>query len=418
VVRDYTLRRLVYMVDWARSNFPVDSTRIWTLGYSAAAIGSALLAFERSGLISAVMNGIGKYDLSFITEPDPDAQFNPGNMLRIIADGLWGPVALNLPTNGGLPVFDRLNLGFMAGWIEPAGVPPLMSFDGRHDAVLGWAEKVGFYRAMQRHRQGGTFFWDNRSHTGDAIGAWAPMGSLSWPGQFRSNRSYPALSNCSADDDPGDGTEASGDTVGTINGFVVWDTTLVDQPEIWKVTLRLQELRTLWDTIPAPESLTVDVTPRRLQRFHPAIGTPCAWRAIRLADQAEVQSGVAWTDSIGRVTVEGVRVFRDGTRLEIDQEDLLDVDTGAGPARWAMRIAPHPVRGRAEIALAWPAGSGDARVDLYDVAGREVRRLWRGPAAHAPASLALDASGIPGGLYFVVARSPSGRLARRAVVLP
>ena len=415
-VRDYTIRRLAFTVEWARRSFPVDTARVSAMGYSAGAIGAAMLSFDSPGLVASAMSVIGKYDFSFLTEPDTTCQFNPGGVLRTVANWLWGSVALDLPTVGGLGVFERLDGGTMAGRMEPWTVPPLFSFDGRNDNVLGWAEKVGFYRAMQLHRQGGTFFWDNRAHVGASDAAWLPMQDFSYLHRFRTDRSFPALSNCSADHDPGDGTPTDGDSVGTINGFVEWDTSLVDQPFYWTVTLRLRNLATLWGPVPAPESLTVDVTPRRLQRFHAVAGRACSWRVVRLSDEAVVQSGAVMPDSLLRFTMEGVKVHRAGSRLEMDYEVMVGVPPAQGPRRLSLALARNPVAGRTELLLTWPA-AGAGTVDLLDVSGRRVRTLWRGPAGSGPARVMLEPAGLPSGLYFAVARADGARVSQRVIVL-
>jgi hypothetical protein len=47
---------------------------------------------------------------------------------------------------------------------------------------------------------------------------------------FRSDRSWPAFSHCSADGALGDGTPASGDSLGTLNGSMEWDPVVTDTP--------------------------------------------------------------------------------------------------------------------------------------------------------------------------------------------
>ena len=126
-------------------------------------------------------------------------------------------------------------------------------------------------------------YWDNRDHSGFVYpGGMASNLDPRWLFRFRSTLSWPAFSNCSADDVPGDGTVASGDTLGTINGTMDWDPAVSDSADRWTVTLKTRTIPTLWGTRPAPESLTVDVTPRRVQRFTAAPGTSVTWTAVRV----------------------------------------------------------------------------------------------------------------------------------------
>ena len=415
VVQDYTLRRIVYTILWARRTFPVDTFRTYSLGYSMGGIGTNLLVFGRPDLFAAAMSVISHFDFSYATDPDTLNSFNTGKSLRGVADRELGTMASNLTCNDGRPVYGRLNLGFMASAIEPQAVPPLITMNGKRDVMVGWAEKLGFYQGMERARQGGTFFWDMREHTSPRA-AWFPMQEGGYLYRFRSDRSFPALSNCSANHAPGDGTPASGDSVGTINGFVEWDTSLVDVPVRWVTTLRLRDLTTAWGPMRAPDSLTVDVTPRRLQNFRALPGHPCRFRVTRLGDGVVVQSGEVFPDSLERLTVVAVKVLRAGSRLELDYSGLLDAGPGRARGGLALALSRNPVAGRAELRLGWP-DEGEGHVDLYDVSGRRVRGLWRGPASAGPARLAFETSDLPGGMYFVVARAAGTRLARRIVVL-
>lgn len=62
---------------------------------------------------------------------------------------------------------------------------------------------------------------------------------------------------------------------------------------------------------------------------------------------------------------------------------------------------PNPVRGRAIVRLALPAGTeGDVRLRLYDVLGRPVRTL-AAPAESGRHMLPLDTSRLPSGTYFL-----------------
>jgi hypothetical protein len=273
-VEDYTARRMIYTLEWARRNFPVDTSRVYVMGASMGAMAGVFLAMWRPDLIAATMVNVPLFDFSFESDPNPPCQFNAGGGQRVTCDRLWGEVGTDLRMGDGTRVYDRLNCGALAAGLESRFVPPIIAFNGRNDMTTGWAEKIPFYRAMNVHRAGGTFFWDTRNHTNTATGAaWGPLMDYSYVYRFRSNLSFPALSNCSANGNPGDGYGADGDSIGTINGFVEWDAPLADSLARWKDRLRLRDLPTRWGpVVRAPDSVTVDVTPRRLQRFHVTAG--------------------------------------------------------------------------------------------------------------------------------------------------
>ena len=421
IVRDYTLKRVLHTVLWARRQVPVDTTRVYAYGISMGAIGGVLLALRRPDLIAAILAIAGKYDFSFISDPDPASGFNPGNVLRDDCDRLWGSVQSDLLSSEGFPVFQELNAGYYATAIQHGWFPPLFAFNGKHDDVVGWGEKIPFFQAMNNARQGGTFFWDQRDHLNNDHAAWTAMQNTEYLYRFRTDLSFPALSNCSGDGNPGDGTAASGDSVGSINAYVEWDPAIVDQRQTWEVTLRLRDLTTLWGPVPAPESLAVDVTPRRLQALACVPDSVYSWQVTRLEDGAIVQQGAVTADPLGLITVPGVSVYRSGSRLTIQAlrdygGPVTDVPGDRRePAGALLTLSPNPARSASLVRVAWPR-AGEARVELYDTGGRLMRTLYRGTAA-GPLALRLDWRDTPAGLYFVVASQGGTRSTRRLVVL-
>lgn len=415
IVQDYTLRRVEWTLDWALRSFPVDSARVYAFGYSMGGIGSVQLALRRPHRVAAVMAVIPKFDFSFLGDPDPLSAFNAGQPLRSVVDQMWGTVASNLPTNDGPGVYDLLDGTSLAASTSLAWIPPILAFNGRHDHVVGWAEKLPFYAAMRENHRGGTFFWDARGHF-DGVPEWTPMQIPVSLYGFRSDRSFPALSHCSLDSDPGDGTPATGDEVGNINAYVQWDTTFQDTEHRWDGVIRLRSLQLLSGQLGRPDSCTVDVTPSRLQRFALEPGAPYDWSVLRLTDAAVIQSGSSFADSLGRATVHGVRVDTTGSRVTLVNTTWLGADPPPARASLALSVSDNPLRGEGTLRLAWPR-SGEARVELLDVAGRRIRTLYHGRADAAPSRLSLDARGLPAGLYFVRAEAAGQRLARRVAVI-
>ena len=406
-VEDYTARRVGFTLEWARRNFPVETFTI------------VFLAMWRPDLIAATMVNVPLFDFSFTSDANPNSSFNEGGAQRVSCDRMWGTVGTGLRMADGTPVYDRLNAGAMARSLEARYVPPIIAFSGRNDSLLGWSEKIPFYRAMRESRAGGTFFWDTRSHTNTATaGAWWPMQDYAYVYRFRANLSFPALSNCSADGDPGDGHAAVGDSIGTINGFVEWAESVEDEPDAWRVILTLRDLTTLWGpVVRAPDSLTVDVTPRRLQRFR--VGEQNPWRVVRSSDGAIVQSGNIAADTIGVLTIPAVKVFRSGSQLEIGQRLVTEVGAETPPpehSRPGIAPVPCPLLGECALMIEWPR-SGEATVAILDVAGRRVRTLFRGPADRGRQGVTLDSRGLHGGVYFVRAQQGGASAVRRVAIV-
>ncbi|HET7225177.1 MAG TPA: alpha/beta hydrolase-fold protein [Candidatus Eisenbacteria bacterium] len=416
VVVNYTERRVLYTLAWMRRRFPVDTMRVYAMGYSMGGIGSVMLAFERPDWIAAVMSIAGKFDFSFLTDPDTTNAFDPAGSLRPVVDGMWGQVSTDLETTEGVPVYQRLDFDTLAAQQEAIGLPPIVAFNGRYDTTVGWAEKIGFYSAMERHRQGGQFFWDTSTHTGGTIGWPALEANIAALYAFRSDRSYPALSHGSADDDPGDGHATSGDSLGTLNGYVTWDTSSTDVPDRWAVVLRLRDLPTAWGTRVAPDWVTVDVTPRRTQRFSAPPGTPCTWKVTRPGDAVTLQQGTVAVDSLGLVTVPAVDVWKStGCLLSIEAQGTA-APAATAPARLALAPSRNPASGATRVRVTWPrAGAADVRV--LDVSGRVVRTLWNATARPGTVSLPLEAGSLPSGIYFLRARLDAESVTRRLAVV-
>ncbi|MBI5169414.1 MAG: hypothetical protein HZA61_08005, partial [Candidatus Eisenbacteria bacterium] len=247
---------------------------------------------------------------------------------------------------------------------------------------------------------------------------WLPMLGPSYLWRWSSARSFPALSHCSADHDPGDGHVYSGDSLGTINGFVEWDSLVVDEPGGWAVTLRPRDLVTTLGPMNAPDSFTVDVTPRRLQAFHAVPGQSFPWRVMRTSDDAIVQGGDVVADSLGRLTLEAVRVYRGGSLVSIGDLSVLDVPPprAAAAARVALSLPRQPLRGAGEAFVSWPR-AGEARVDLLDVTGRRVSTLFHGAAEEGRTRLAIPAHALHAGIYWLVASEGGESTTKRVVVL-
>ncbi len=415
-VVDYTNRRVLYTIDWWRRTFDLDTSRHYAFGYSLGGTYSMQLGLAHPELIVAAMSVVGKVDFSFESDPDSLSMFNPGTPFRLALSRMWGTTATNLPTSQGPPIYSVVNDDSLAVWDADSGAAYLVNFAGRNDFVVGWAEKIGFYSALESSRLGGAQFWDSRDHTASSHpAAFSPMLDLTYLYRFRSDRSWPAFSNCSVNGNPGDGTAYSGDSLGTLNGAMEWEPALLDSASKWQVLLSTRSLATRWGELPAPESLTVDVTPRRVQRFQPPAGAPIVWRASRRLDGAQVQSGAVTVESSGRITVPGVKTYRTGTWLTLELPSAGAERPGQTPRALAIAPLPNPIRSRCSIAVTWPR-SASARVTLYDAIGRRARTLWHGSVDEGEWSLTVDLSELPPGIYLVHAEQ-AGRSAVRRVTL-
>lgn len=415
-VIDYTNRRALHTIGWWRANFPFDTQRHYAFGYSMGGTASLRWGISYPELFAAAISSVGKHDFSFETDPDEMSDFNTGHIYRQSLDRMWGKQVTGLMSSEGLPVYVANNDDSLAVRATASGATFVVTLSGRNDSVVGWGEKPPFYAAMERARQGGAHYWDSRDHTGAVIpGAFAPMLDLAYLTRFRMNLSWPAFSDCSRDGTVGDGQASTADSVGTLNGYMDWDPAVVDQAQQWEVTLSTRSLNTLWGTWPAPESLTVDVTPRRVQQFRPAAGGRVAWSVQRLSDGAILQRDTLTVDAFRLATARQVKVQRTGVRLRMTAvTGLLDAPA-PGPRLPMLAGFTTPARTRLALSGAWPT-TGPARLELFDVTGRRTRTLFAGVAAAGPWRRDAELSGLAPGVYLLSA-TQSDLVTRRRLVL-
>lgn len=411
VVIDYTDRFVVYLMDWAQANLGTDPNRVYALGTSMGGTFSFFLAWHHPERVAAAMSTVPKLCASYTGDTSPT--------ITATFERMWSPIDVNLPTTvEGIPVFDWMDGRVMAQRYYGRGAAPVFGFVGRNDDIVGWQEKLPLFDALNQYRAGGAWFWDDRSHSSDQNKTtWSPV-QLDWARlyRYRLDLSYPALSNCSADSDPGEGTTATGDSVGTINGFVDWDEDLVDLTDRWECVLRPRTLPTRFGELsPGAGTITVDVTPRRLQQFRVSSRTGYRYTVTDAVGGEFLAGGTLSADESFVLTVPAVPVVANGSRLVLEPLSTLAVEDGASPRLPRLALSANPIRGSATLHVEWP-GEGDARVDLVDLAGRRVRALFAAPVRGA-ADVRLDAAGLAPGVYLVQARQGGARSSKRVIVV-
>ena len=108
-------------------------------------------------------------------------------------------------------------------------------------------------------------------------------------------------------------------------------------------------------------------------------------------------------------------------RAAVDNALVQALDVPAPEPRGpALRAGPVPSAGAVRVVFELPRNEPHARVGVFDVAGREVARLWDGPLAAGSHALDWDGrdargTGAPAGLYW--ARAVAGPVAAWARVV-
>ena len=285
-------RHMLNLIDWGMKKWNADRTRI---------SGNMLHFGIRHPEIFAKME-FGAYTATY--------------------DMRWAPGSPGLPSllgpKGGAVTVDGDDAWLTAdiGWYMkkyPArDIPFLMCVsavgkDSGHTSEFGWQDDPRGWRALLDARQTFVASWGSEQGR-----AWTFPGELSQGfAKMRWDVSIPAFSNCSLDNNPGNGDPADGDPCGQINGYTLWeDNGQADEAERWEVTVYLVP-STPYDTC------SVDVTPRHCKAFKPKAGEKFKWSATDLKDNKALQSGEVIADEHGLVTLRAVPVTKSKVRIKI-----------------------------------------------------------------------------------------------------
>ncbi len=117
----------------------------------------------------------------------------------------WGTRETNLLTNEGYRRNQRLDATFLAGLHRTDFEPVTYLFCGKNDEAVGWQEKIPFIDSVNAFRHGTFVFWSMTDHTQTFNQSpWQPsFPNFSFFAKYRTNLSYPAFSNCSLNNNPG-----------------------------------------------------------------------------------------------------------------------------------------------------------------------------------------------------------------------
>ena len=303
VVHNWAQRRSLALVAWARREFPVDPERITVVGQFA---------------LWAVRHG----DLFAVVASDAYGNFNKGREAQKHG-WTWGPYPNGCKNWLGIDHWDYMNV---CQWIRenPTVELPylvLRPTSSSHVGDIGpwaWPE---LYRALHDTK---------RAFTARHGGVWSgtTLAGSFMPAKIRLHQSLPAFGNCSLDGMPGDGDLSNNggvggdsDVIADLNGWILWDTdTIVDQVDRWEITVWLYAGDAPAGKSGAPaDTCTVDITPRRCQKFKARLGETFRWTNTAQTAGKVVQSATATADRWGLVTLGSVLVSQGKNTIRISK---------------------------------------------------------------------------------------------------
>jgi hypothetical protein len=384
ILHNYTAAKVEYIVNWALRNLPLDSTRTYMTGWSMGAMGAIFNSIMLREKIAA----------TFVYAPS----FNMALGITLL-DRLWGTYQMNLQTNEGFSRNERLNTNFLLSNNKLNSLPLIFTFCGKNDESVGWNEKIAFYDSVNSSKHGGFHFWSASDHQQVFLNSpWQPnFPNFSFFTRYRTDLSYPAFSNCSINDSPGNGTPTNGDAIGSINGHLEWTDDIVDLADKWEITLYLNDLLTTLGADIAPDSATTDVTLRRLQNFVVPTDSGISW--VNRRNDIVMQQGT-FTYNGGLITIPSVKVFKDSSRLSITYPPVSVEEQITLPTKFVLsQNYPNPFNPNTKISWQSPVSSWQT-LKVFDLLGNEVATLVNEEKPAGVYELNWNVPQLSSGVYF------------------
>jgi len=304
VVQNYTEKRILHFIDWVKTRWNIDESLVFAEGQSMGGAGAIHLGMKHGDRFAYLNSwvGIGSWRYS--------DHFRKGESHK------WGAKEELFNFNG-IKFDDWMDLSW---WLRNniSKETPFLSFaNGKNDGAIGWEQTVRTLEALIETRRPFVFAWGMAGHGQRAR-------FMMDPEMMRTDRSLPAFSNCSLDNDPGTATRLKeskpftashgqkfqdtydGDSEGQINAHLRWKV-LTDKADRYEIQLTLSS--------DAPENTcTVDMTPRRLQKFLIQANQTIGWQNRDKSGKA-IQEGTGTPDKFNLLTLERLEVTKTGSKI-------------------------------------------------------------------------------------------------------
>jgi hypothetical protein len=394
IVVNYTMRRIIWELDWLIDRLEADPERISLMGGSMGGRGANYLPRAYPDKFSAWLS------LSPGIEPQP-------------GDPLFGSKAQNLITNlpGNPRVLDVMDLHTMVS-DQGRDIPFGKIVGGRADNSLAALSPgvVQAYRNVNDAGHGTHIYWDDRGHVFTSGSYWSDSERLSSTAltQYESNCSFPAFFNDDQDfntpgrqPDLGTGT-GDGDDWGTWGGYYGWDPEqITDTPSLWKSGISLVTSSEYGHDIPVFDSSKADLAIRKPQQFKPAEGTTLYWAVTRISDGRVLQSGQVTAGPEGLVTVPGVIVYKEKCEIAISKDPAVHdgaPSPGGSTHQPGLRIYPNPASSSMSIQYDLEQ-SARVKLAVFSIDGKLVDVLADEYQSRGHHLYTWSVSGIAPGVY-------------------
>lgn len=414
-IRTYSQAMTQAIIRWTKRQPGIDSTRIYMTGQSHNGFGCMLTAMNMPTEIACIFNVAGPTVYKTLTGDSREYQLckSTSNLpTDVYYPGTTTPMLIWSFTN--MRTYYRINT---------QGIPFAHGIHGKKDTKVGWIQKFHWYDSLNASRQGGTWYWDQRMHS--AKNAQFTDSEIK-PNYLRyySNRSYPAFSYCSINQNPGTGSASDGDPYGAINGYLDWkDKSISDQPCSYSIKCFIKNFY-VGGVLDAEQydSCFTDITLRRTQKFKPDSGQTINWTNYG-ANNQQLQSGSFVYDG-GLITLYGIKIKKTNSTITLNITNCRVENEGSTEGLSIisnLNVFPNPLSGAATISFSLDQ-SQNVTLKIFDLTGRlmsTVANETMNSGDHQLQWNASDENGNPlnTGIYLLKLETPNRSEAIRLSVI-
>lgn len=293
---NFTERRLLYMIDWVKSNYNIDENRIYLIGGSMGGTGSLNFGLRHPEIFAAIHAMVPHTNMGSGIAPH-DSWF-----LR-----LWGKREEAIKTNEGVNIWDRFNqIEFVSN--PKNNIPFVKTISSREDPAMPWVELPPFIKAMNTAKRAFVSGWGVGPHN-IPLEYRPKLARMFDIYKIRKNESYPAFSNSSLNDDPGNGDAEDGTITGIMGGGFDWEI-LADTDKKWSAKIS--------HIADDKQEAAADITPRNLQKFKVSNKDEYSYANTDSSGNI-IQSGTIKADENGLLTISQVKITSIGNTITISR---------------------------------------------------------------------------------------------------
>ncbi|MEO5674782.1 MAG: T9SS type A sorting domain-containing protein, partial [Chitinophagales bacterium] len=348
---------------WVKRQPAIDSTRVYMYGNSHNGFGALLTAMNIPSEISSL----------YVTAPPLIYKPKSGDK----RERQLGKTTVSLPTDINYPgttnpiqIWDFCDMRDWSRINKQGGLPFIQAINGKNDTKAGWVQKNHWYDTVNAYRQGGKWYWDQRVHNGDNA-LFTTLETQTDYTRYFTNKSYPAFSFCTINQNPGTGDPANGDPYGAINGYLDWDNNSINDLNCsYSINCFIKTFY-VGGVADAEQfdSCYTDITLRRTQNFHPLAGQTITWTNYDTGNNL-LQSGNFVYDG-KQITIAAVKIKKPGSTISLAISNCFNRQNEVVKAEEACSL----IKTTDGYTVVMKARSDQhAVLDIFDIAGHSVRQ--------------------------------------------